>query len=208
MADRWQHRLIGFICYIILIVSLIVMSILKVQGIYGFPVTVGVADVPWLVMGFGLCMFGAEIPDYDQYPNSTFLSLGKRPHFLVHRSGLTHSPIFPFLLFVLVGVLAVAGGVVVASILLTSFLVGHASHLFLDIIPSSDATKPRDDYEKNGYCLHFFPKKPHHKKEDPHRGGGPYRKGTVLCLFLFGLSDIVFVIWALKIIPWLPFGWP
>jgi hypothetical protein len=81
-----------------------------------------IIDIPWIVLGFGLSMFGAELPDYDQLAD----------RLLNHRDVITHSALIPVMLYIVV---ALFSPHITIAPLLFLVLLGHASHMFLDLFP-------------------------------------------------------------------------
>jgi hypothetical protein len=184
MANRWPHRIAGFVCYLIFFVVCIIFIIQHtILGVSGIFIHLGLTDIPWITVGLAMSVFGAELPDYDKYheektagkkrgkgddqKKSKTSSSGKTLRSLTrHRSGLTHSPLIPFCVLFSALALMPTQGAVVATILLVFFLFGHASHLALDIHESKDAKKgekkdnstkkpSKGKPPKNKYCLHF-----------------------------------------------------
>jgi hypothetical protein len=83
----------------------------------------------WMILSFFACHFGAQLPDYDV--------LWKK--ILPHRNVITHSFILP-ILFTLPVYLTrtdLIGDFVFLVPIFAMYLVGHASHLFLDLMPES-----------------------------------------------------------------------
>jgi hypothetical protein len=115
MANRTSHMLLAFFVYLgVAIVFVIRAPITTVnQGLY------------WILLGFALSMFGAELPDYDQLADKIFS----------HRDIITHSSLVPLLIFLIVKGLAESAVYVFASPLMLFIFLGHASHMFLDLWP-------------------------------------------------------------------------
>jgi hypothetical protein len=201
MADRWPHRIAGFVCYLIFFVVCIIFIIQHtILGISGIFIHLGITDIPWITVGLAMSVFGAELPDYDKYHEQKTAgkkkgkgdnqkkvktsSSGKIIRSLTrHRSGLTHSPFIPFLLLIFALALIPAQGAVVATILIIFFLFGHASHILLDIHESGDARKEG----KNGYSLHFWI-------------ANPSDQDTKKLLIIFGVLEIAIGILVLVIV--------
>ena len=88
---------------------------------------IGVKYSVWMILSFFACHFGAQLPDYD--------ILWKK--ILPHRNVLTHSFILP-ILFTLPVILTrtdLTDEMVFLVPIFAMYLIGHASHLFLDLNP-------------------------------------------------------------------------
>jgi hypothetical protein len=85
-----------------------------------------VNDLYWILLGFFVCITGAEIPDYDQLPSWKWLE---------HRSILTHSALIPIIVFLTMVIVLPANGLKTLSPLMTLLFLGYASHLLLDLFP-------------------------------------------------------------------------
>jgi hypothetical protein len=85
-----------------------------------------VNDLYWILLGFFICITGAEIPDYDQLPSWKWLE---------HRSILTHSALIPIIIFLTLVLALPSAWLDVLAPLMTLLFLGYASHLFLDLFP-------------------------------------------------------------------------
>ena len=77
----------------------------------------------WIVLSFMACHFGAQLPDYD--------IIWKK--FLPHRNVLTHSIFLPVL--ICLPLYFVNSGTKFLVPIFAMYLIGHGSHLFLDLNP-------------------------------------------------------------------------
>jgi len=87
-------------------------------------------DYKWLTLGLLLALMGSTIADYDllyKYLNPWH-----------HRSAVTHSALIPTIVFL---TQIFPTPLRDYSMLLVSFMLGFASHLFLDLFPSADIEK-------------------------------------------------------------------
>jgi hypothetical protein len=183
-------------------------------------------DIPWIVLGFGLSMFGAELPDYDQLAD----------RLLNHRDIITHSPIIPVILYIVV---ALFSPHITIAPLLFLVLLGHASHMFLDLFPVWEGAgkmlkgeKPygglqspalwlvegvtgQEIYKKlqGTYLIHLPVKIPAEEEGKKQRKGAKPKErktfqkiGTRIWLTFSGLIDIALALLAYNaFVPFLPF---
>ncbi|MHA2357855.1 MAG: hypothetical protein ACXABK_03700 [Candidatus Heimdallarchaeaceae archaeon] len=121
----------------------------------------------WIILSFMVLHFGAQLPDYDV--------IWKRA--LPHRNVLTHSFILPLLLCLPVFFVGNIASTEVQDALIpiyAMYLIGHASHLFLDLKP--------EKWEGTA-LIHIWWKNVEGKKTIP-------KKGSRLFIFLNGLIII------------------
>ncbi|MHA1223592.1 MAG: metal-dependent hydrolase [Candidatus Heimdallarchaeaceae archaeon] len=77
----------------------------------------------WIVLSFLVCHFGAQLPDYDLLTEK----------FLPHRNVITHSVFLPLL--ICIPIFFVNSETKYLVPIFAMYLVGHTSHLFLDLFP-------------------------------------------------------------------------
>jgi membrane-bound metal-dependent hydrolase YbcI (DUF457 family) len=121
MANRKWHVTVALILYFI------VATLLPKLEAFDFEAK---ADLGWLLIAFMTTVFGAEFPDLDQVYKK----------FFSHRDMLTHSALVPAFLTVL----TFYSNDEVLKPLIAFFLLGVASHLFLDVLPTYK-------HKKNGH---------------------------------------------------------
>ncbi|MHA1912710.1 MAG: metal-dependent hydrolase [Candidatus Kariarchaeaceae archaeon] len=113
MANRKWHVTVGITLYFI------VATLLPKLNAFDFEAK---SDLGWLLIAFMTIVFGAEFPDLDQVYKK----------FFSHRDMLTHSAIVPLFLTAL----SFYSEDQVLKPLIAFFLLGVASHLILDILPT------------------------------------------------------------------------
>jgi len=77
----------------------------------------------WIVLSFLACHFGAQLPDYD--------IIWKK--LLPHRNVVTHSFFLPLL--ICLPIFWITNPMIFLTPIFAMYLIGHASHLFLDLNP-------------------------------------------------------------------------
>jgi len=115
MANRTWHMAFGFIVYLVFVILFV--AYMPIATIYQY--------IPWILIGFGFSMFGAELPDYDQLADRLFS----------HRDIVTHSSLIPLAMFIIVRLISPLPPYVTFAPVLFFMFLGHASHMFLDLFP-------------------------------------------------------------------------
>lgn len=127
MAAAKYHVIAGFVTFAFFAVAYFIhFNFFKWNGNMLLLLT----DTKWLILGLFLALLGATLSDFDllyKYLNPWH-----------HRSFITHSAIIPTIV-----ILAYLYPTPINNyaILLVSFMLGFASHLFLDLFPSIDIEK-------------------------------------------------------------------
>lgn len=129
MALRKYHLLWGFIAYLIYLVSywyILENNVLP-------DIVLPDIDPIWIMTGLLLCLVGAELADYDQLTG-----------LLSHRDIITHSGLIPtiiFLIFLISKILGIADSTLVYAVSFTPFMIGYATHMWLDLFPTINPEK-------------------------------------------------------------------
>ena len=127
MAAAKYHVLAGFVTFAIFAVAYFVhFTFLRVEP----SLLALLSDYKWITLGLFLSLFGSTLCDYDLLYK--YLSPWH------HRSAITHSALIPTIALL---IYLYPTPLQNYAILIVCFMLGFASHLFLDYFPSVDIEK-------------------------------------------------------------------